>query len=319
MGLSMPYTFAVAPMLDYTDRHARYLFRLIAPHVILYTEMITAAALINGNADQLLDFDKKEKYLVLQLGGSDPQALAFCARMAESKGYDEINLNVGCPSSRVAAGRFGACLMLDPHLVAACIASMQASTSLPISVKCRIGVDDHDSYENLFNFISIVASAGCQSFVIHARKAWLSGLSPKQNREIPPLSYATVRKIKQDFPQLNIMLNGGIKSIADIEREYHGIDGIMLGRAAYANPYILAEIEKKYFGSTVLTRQAVVEKFIPYVHERLYAGDKLTAMTRHLLGLFHGQPQGANFRRCLSNPQKKINIDIISEALKLVS
>lgn len=315
----MSFAFSVAPMLDWTDRHARYLLRLIAPNITLYTEMVTTGALIHGQAAYLLDFDLTEKYLVLQLGGSDPHLLAKCAKMGERHGYDEINLNVGCPSARVSAGRFGACLMLEPKLVADCVAAMQSAISLPVSVKCRLGVDDHDAYQDLWEFIEEVSAAGCQSFVIHARKAWLAGLSPKQNREIPPLCYETVRKVKKDFPHLKIILNGGIKNLTDIEQQYHGIDGMMLGRAAYGSPYFLAEIEQKYFGSQVLTRQKIIENFIPYVHKQLQAGLKLTTMIRPLLGLFHGQPNGANFRRCLSDPSKqKMGIEIINEALKLV-
>src|SRR5579862_1638457 len=236
---------SVAPMMDYTDRHDRYFLRLIAPDVLLYTEMITAQALIHGDRNKLLAFDRAEHPVALQLGGSDPAMLAQCAQMGADVGYDEINLNVGCPSPRVSSGRFGACLMREPELVADCVAAMQAKVKIPVTVKCRIGVDEQDSYEALLQFVKQIAATGCHTFIIHARKALLSGLSPKQNREIPPLRYELVKQLKQDCPMLTIILNGGIKTIADIEAHLPAVDGMMIGRAAYSNPYMLAEIQSK--------------------------------------------------------------------------
>lgn len=278
---------SVAPMMDYTDRHDRYFLRLISPDVLLYTEMITALALEHGNVDYLLAYDASEHPVALQLGGSDPNLLAKGAKLGESYGYDEINLNVGCPSPRVSAGRFGACLMLEPEWVADCVSTMQAQVSIPVTVKCRTGVDEQDSYEQLHHFISTLASAGCKTFIIHARKAWLSGLSPRQNREIPPLQYETVYQIKKDFPGLTVIINGGIQSVSDIDRHLPHVDGVMIGRAAYSNPYLLAEIQSKYFKfKEISDRHAVIKKFLPYIHEQVRNGIKLSAITRHILGLF---------------------------------
>lgn len=309
-------------MMDCTDRHDRFFLRLISSGVRLYTEMITSQALVFGNRERLLAFHPAEHPLALQLGGSEPDRLGQCARMGEAFGYDEINLNVGCPSDRVKAGRFGACLMLEPNLVAECVAAMQAQTHLPVTVKCRIGVDDQDSYASLQNFLAIVAESGCQTFIVHARKALLSGLSPKQNREIPPLRYDIVRRIKQDFPALTIIINGGIKTIADIDDQLQSVDGVMIGREAYANPYFLSEIEANYFANKKQSsRQEVVQKFIPYIHEQLKNGIKLTTITRHMLGLFHGQRGAAAWRRYLSNEAWKpgSGIEVIEKALALTS
>lgn len=313
---------SVAPMMDCTDRHDRYFLRLIAPDVLLYSEMITSNALIHGDPDYLLGFDLAEKPVALQLGGSDPHLLAQCAKMGEEFGYNEINLNVGCPSHRVSSGRFGACLMREPGLVADCVAAMQAKVTIPVTVKCRIGVDNQDSYEELHHFVQLIADAGCQTFIIHARKAWLSGLSPKQNREIPPLRYDVVRQIKQDFSGLTIILNGGIKTITDIDDQLPYVDGVMIGRAAYANPYLLASIQKKYFHHhTVLTRHEVIRELIPYIRQQLKNKVKLTAITRHILGLFQGKPGAAAWRRYLSQHAHHTNvgIDIIEQALMFVS
>jgi len=311
---------SIAPMMDYTDRHARYFLRLISPHVLLYTEMITTSALLHGNTAQLLEFDPKEKYLALQLGGSDPHALAKCAKLGESAGYDEINLNVGCPSQRVCVGRFGACLMLEPWLVADCVANMRASVKIPVTVKCRIGVDDEATYENLYRFVEIVSNTGCKTFIIHARKALLSGLSPKQNRNIPPLQYEFVRQLKCDFPHLKIILNGGVKTLFDIINYLPYVDGIMIGRAAFSNPYLLAEIEA-YFGEPVLTRYEIIQAFIPYVRSQLKNGVKLSRITRHILGLFQGEYGAANWRRYLSQHAHLpiADTNIIKQALSLVT
>lgn len=311
---------SVAPMMDYTDRHARFFLRLISPHVLLYTEMITTKALLHSNTQQLLEFDPKEKYLALQLGGSDAKELSQCAQLGEGAGYDEINLNVGCPSSRVSAGRFGACLMLEPKLVADCIASMQAVVKIPVTVKCRIGVDDQVSYENLHHFIETVSQAGCKTFIIHARKALLAGLSPKQNRTIPPLEYPLVHQIKNAFPQLTIILNGGIKNVQDITTHLPTVDGIMIGRAAYSDPYLLAQVEA-FYGQPILTRFEIIQAFIPYVRSQLRKGVKLSSMTRHILGLFQGERGAAIWRRSLSqfSHQRSADIGTITQALSLVA
>ena len=313
---------SVAPMMDCTDKHDRYFLRLIAPDVLLYTEMITTFALKYGDRNYLLAFDPAEHPVALQLGGSDPAMLAECAKMGEATGYDEINLNVGCPSPRVSSGRFGACLMREPFLVAECVAAMQDAVKIPVTIKCRIGVDDEDSYEALHAFIQQISNAGCHTFIIHARKAWLSGLSPKQNREIPPLRYDVVKQVKQDFPGLTIILNGGIKSMADLEEQLPGVDGIMIGRAAYSNPYFLSEIQSKYFNNKeILSRFEVIQKFIPYVSNQLKNGVKLNNLTRHVLGLFQGQWGGALWRRYLSEHahQKTAGVEVIENALGILS
>ncbi len=319
---SMYRRISIAPMMDCTDRHDRYFLRLIAPHVLLYTEMITTNALIHGDYSGLLAFHPLEHPVALQLGGSDPQALAQCAKLGETVGYDEINLNVGCPSDRVKAGRFGACLMLEPQLVADCIAAMNEAVNIPVTVKCRIGIDHQDSYAALVNFIEKISHAGCPIFIIHARKAWLNGLSPKQNREIPPLQYEIVRQVKQDFPTLTIIVNGGIKNLAEIDEHLRFVDGVMIGREAYANPYFLAAIEKKYFSSPeeVRSRQQVIEQLLPYVEEQLKNNIKLSSMTRHILGLFHGEKHARIWRRHLSENAHRAGAGIttISEALQHV-
>jgi tRNA-dihydrouridine synthase A len=313
---------SVAPMMDCTDRHDRYFLRLIAPDVRLYTEMITAQALMHGDVKRLLAMKEAEKYVALQLGGSQPQHLGQGARLGQEHGYDEINLNVGCPSPRVSAGRFGACLMLEPELVAECVSAMRAKTTLPVTVKCRIGVDDNDSDEALHHFIQTVSEAGCKTFIVHARKAWLSGLSPKQNRDIPPLRYEAVRRVKRDFPHLSIIINGGFKSLLDIEVELPFVDGVMIGRAAYANPYLLAHLQSSYFpGKPILTRHQVVQKLLPYIQEQLALGVKLATITRHLFGLFQGQRGAAAWRRYLSEQahQADAGVDVVEKALSLVT
>jgi len=310
-------------MMDWTDRHARYFLRLISRHTLLYTEMVTTGAVINGDREKLLGFDKAENPIALQLGGCDPQALAECAKIGEDYGYDEINLNVGCPSDRVQSGRIGACLMAEPNLVAECIAVMKQSTSLPVTVKHRIGIDDQDSYQDLHHFVETVSSADCDSFIVHARKAILSGLSPKQNREIPPLIYDFVYRIKTDFPQLEICINGGIKSIESAQEHLARVDGVMIGREAYNNPYILAQADQQIFSSSSrsLTRIQVVEAIIPYIESHLKSGGKLQHITRHILGLFHAQPNGKLWRRHLSEQVTKpdANIQVIHDALSIVS
>lgn len=312
---------SVAPMMDWTDRHDRYFLRLIAPDITLYTEMITAHAIAHGDRDYLLKFDEAEHPVVLQLGGSDIALLADAAHIGEQYGYDEINLNVGCPSPRVSKGRFGACLMLEPQLVADCVAAMQSAVKIPVTVKCRIGVDQQDSYEALHAFITLIAATGCKTFIVHARKAWLSGLSPKENREVPPLHYDIVWRLKQDFPSLTIIINGGMTTLEQIDTQLPYVDGVMLGRAAYHNPWLLAQVQSKYFNNKPnLTRAEVVRNYLPYVRTQLESGVKLTSLTRHILGLFQGVRGAGHWRRYLSenSHRKDAGIEVIEEALKLV-
>ena len=293
---------SIAPMMDHTDRHFRYFLRIISPHALLYTEMITTGALIHGDRQRFLEHHADEYPLAIQLGGSDPEDLATCAVIAEQAGYDEVNLNVGCPSDRVQSGRFGACLMAEPELVAEAISSMSQSVDIPVTVKTRIGIDDKDSYEELTAFIDCVKQAGCNTFIIHARKAWLNGLSPKENREVPPLQYETVYQLKRDFPDLDVIINGGFTTQDDIMEQYQHVDGVMIGRAAYQNPYLLAEIEQVLFanGSPLPSRYEILERFMIYVQQNLDQGVYLGHMTRHILGLFFGQPGARGFRRYIS-------------------
>lgn len=291
---------SVAPMMDFTDRHARYFLRVIAKSVRLYTEMITAQAILHGDRQKLLEFHTMEHPITLQLGGSDPKALADASMIGEDFGYDDINLNVGCPSNRVQKGQFGACLMLNPQLVAECVAAIKAKVNCPVTVKCRIGVDDQDSFEAFEHFIKTVAAAGCKLFIVHARKAWLSGLSPKENREIPPLNYEYVYRIKQHFPHLRIIINGGIKTVDEVASHLNHVDGVMIGRQAYHQPYLLAELQQSLFQEQAKARDEIIEAIIPYVHDQLHRGMKLQSMTKHILGLYHGQMGGAHWRRALS-------------------
>jgi tRNA-dihydrouridine synthase A len=287
-----PKIFAVAPMMDWTDRHDRYLLRLISRRARLYTEMVTAQAVIRGDRERLLAFDPAEHPLALQLGGADPDLLAEAARIGEGFGYDEINLNVGCPSDRVQSGRFGACLMAEPETVAAAVAAMRAAVSIPVTVKCRIGVDDQDPAEALPGFVGTVADAGCSVFVVHARKAWLEGLSPKENREVPPLDYPLVFALKRARPDLTIVLNGGIDSLDAAEAHLAHVDGVMLGRAAYQTPWLLAEVDERLFGDppSGLRRADVAEAMADYAARRMGEGVPLKSITRHMMGLFQGLP-----------------------------
>jgi tRNA-dihydrouridine synthase A len=289
-------------MMEWTDRHCRYFLRLISRRTFLYTEMITAEAVLYGNRERVLGFSAEEHPVGLQLGGSDPARLAAAARIGADYGYDEINLNIGCPSNRVQSGRFGACLMAEPALVAQCVVALKDAAGLPVTVKCRIGVDDQDAEESLDRFIDHVAEAGCRTFFVHARKAWLKGLSPKENREVPPLDYGRVLRLKQRRPDLEIVLNGGIESFAGALSHLPGVDGVMLGRAAYADPYLLADVDSALFGSdeTPPSRLDVLDLFVPYVEAQLAQGARLNQMTRHILGLFHGQPRARAFRRHLA-------------------
>jgi tRNA-dihydrouridine synthase A len=286
-------------MMEWTDRHCRSLLRLISARAFLYTEMMTAEAVLYGDRERMLGFDAAEHPVGLQLGGSDPAKLAEAARIGAYWGYDEINLNIGCPSDRVQSGRFGACLMAEPALVADCVKAMVDAVPLPVTVKCRIGIDDQDAEESLDGFIDTVADAGCSTFVVHARKAWLQGLSPKENRDVPPLEYDRVHRLKARRPDLELVLNGGLASLAETEPHLAQLDGVMLGRAAYADPYLLADVDRAIYGldQPPLSRAEVLNRFMVYVRRELNKGVRLNAMTRHVLGLFHGQPRARAFRR----------------------
>ena len=286
-------------MMDRTDRHFRYLLRLLAPHARLYTEMITARALLHGDAGKLLRFSGVEHPVALQLGGNDPAELAAAARLGEVAGYDEINLNVGCPSDRVQAGCFGAALMLEPQRVAECVTAMREAVRVPVTVKTRLGVDDHDSYEFAHGFIARVAAAGCDTFIVHARKAWLKGLSPKQNREIPPLDYGRVHRLKRDFPDLRVVINGGLTSVAATLEQLGHVDGVMLGRIAYQDSSLLGEIDARVHGGDAPREAAVLAHYVRYVAKEMEGGTPLKTMTRHLLGMRAGRPGGRQWRRAL--------------------
>ncbi len=300
--MNSTHRFCIAPMIDWTDRHCRYFHRQLSQKARLYTEMIVADAILRGDRDYLLSFDAAEHPVAIQLGGSDPVKLAEAASIAESYGYDEINLNVGCPSDRVQSGTFGACLMRDPDLVADCIAAMRKEVSVPVTVKCRLGVDDQDPNLSLFSFVVKVAETGCDTFIVHARKAWLQGLSPKENRTIPPLDYEIVARLKEKHPGLTIVLNGGITDLAQSREHLARFDGVMLGRAAYETPYLLAEVDSQLFGAATdqPSRRAVVEAMIDYSASHLANGGKLNAVTRHMIGLFHGQPGAKAWRQFLT-------------------
>ena len=314
---------SIAPMMDHTDRHCRYFLRLITRHTVLYTEMITSSAILHGDRDRLLGYSQHEHPLALQLGGSDPADLGRCAIIGEEYGYDEINLNVGCPSDRVRTGRFGACLMAEPELVADCIASMQQSSTVPITVKTRLGIDDRDSYDELKTFINKISDAGCRTFILHARKAWLRGLSPRENREVPPLKYTTVYRLKTDFPDLEIIINGGFTRFDQILEQYNHVDGVMIGRAVCNNPYLLAEVDKKIFADErpARSRQQVLSEFMDYLEVQLEQGVALNHMTRHVLGLYHGQPGAGAFRRHISEHAHKpgAGTEVLQQAARMVT
>ncbi len=295
--------FCVAPMMDWTDRHYRYFARLISRHALLYTEMVTSGAVLNGDRARLLGFDAAEQPLALQLGGSNASELAQCAAIAEEYGYAEVNLNVGCPSDRVQNNLIGACLMAHPQLVADAVAAMRNACSLPVTVKHRIGINGRDSYEQLCDFVEIVRQAGCETFIVHARIAILEGLSPKENREIPPLRYEVVHQLKRDFPQLEIIINGGLKDIEAVRTELELVDGVMVGREAYHNPYMLAQVDRHLFGDAapVRSRIDVLHAMRPYIAEHLAQGGQMNHVTRHMLGLFQGLPGARHFRRQLSS------------------
>jgi tRNA-dihydrouridine synthase A len=294
-------TLCVAPMMDWTDRHCRYFHRLLAPDALLYTEMVTTGALIHGDRERHLVYNEEEHPVALQLGGSDPAELARCAVMAREYGYDEVNLNVGCPSDRVQKGRFGACLMLEPALVRDCIAAMREAVDVPVTVKSRLGVDEHESYAFFSDFIGQVAESGCQTFIVHARKAWLSGFSPKQNREVPPLHYDRVLRLKDEHPELEIIVNGGIADVGDAQRFLEVLDGVMIGRAAYQEPWLLARLQRALFGREgAPDREQTVREMTAYLERHVAAGLPVKHVSRHLLGLFQGLPGAKRWRRYIS-------------------
>lgn len=297
-----PMPLCVAPMMDWTDRHCRFFLRQISQHTLLYTEMVTTGAILHGDRERLLGFSPAEHPVALQLGGSEPADLATAARVGEEWGYDEINLNVGCPSDRVQSGRFGACLMAEPDLVARGVAAMREAVRIPVTVKSRIAIDDMEEWPTLEGFVRRVSAAGCTRFIVHARKAWLQGLSPKENRDVPPLRYELVYRLKSEFPHLDISINGGVKTLDAVAQHLEHVDGVMVGRAAYESPYVLADADRRFFGSTATprTRHEVVEAMLPYIEEQRSRGTYLSAITRHMLGLFQGLPGARAWRRHLS-------------------
>lgn len=314
--------FTVAPMLDWTDRHCRYFHRLLTKQALLYTEMVTTGALLNGDVERHLRFNAFEQPVALQLGGSEPKEMAECARIAEDYGYAEVNINVGCPSERVQKGAFGACLMAEPHLIADCVAAMQAAVNMPVTVKNRIGIDEQQERDSLFNFVETVAQAGCQTFIVHARKAWLKGLSPKENREIPPLNYALVYELKQAFPQLEIIINGGITTLEQCQHHLQFVDGVMVGREAYHNPWLLAQVDSQLYAApdSFNQRKAVIDAFIPYVEQQLSQGVTLAPMSKPILGLFQGIAGARYWRRYISENAFKSNADakILLQAMQKI-
>jgi tRNA-dihydrouridine synthase A len=314
----MPMKVAVAPMMDWTDRHCRYFMRLLSPSVFLYTEMVTANAIHYGDAETLLRFDVAEHPIAVQLGGSDPEFMAEAARRAAAAGYDEVNINVGCPSDRVQSGAFGACLMATPEIVAACYKAMQANIDVPVTVKSRIGIDDMDSEEFLERFVDAVAAAGCRKFIVHARIAILEGLSPKENRSVPPLNYERVYWLKEKHPELEIVLNGGITDIAQVDEALQHVDGVMIGRKAYHHPYFLAELEHHFNPERPLPdRRRIIEAMLPYIERELADGEKLGHMTRHIVGLFTGQPGARAWRRYISEHayREGAGVEVVHAAL----
>lgn len=320
-----PRRFSTAPMMDWSDKHCRFFWRKLSQHAFLYTEMVTTGAIIHGKGgpERFLNFNQEEHPIALQLGGSNPDELAQCAKIAQQFGYDEVNLNVGCPSDRVQNNMIGAVLMGHPELVADCIKRMQDACDIDVTVKHRIGIDDQDSYESLHNFVETVAKTGCKTFIIHARKAILAGLSPKENREIPPLKYEFVERIKQDFPDLEIILNGGLQTIEQMQHSLAFCDGVMVGREAYNNPSILLEVDQAIYGQDKqrINKKQVIRDLYPYIESQLSQGCKLSAITRHLLGLFNGLAGSRQFRRHLSEEayKKTANIQTIENALAMMS
>jgi tRNA-dihydrouridine synthase A len=322
MTLSYPMPLCVAPMMDWTDRHCRFFHRQLSRHTLLYTEMLTTGAVIHGDRERLLGFSPAEHPVALQLGGSEPEQLAQAARIGEEWGYDEINLNVGCPSDRVQSGRFGACLMAEPQLVARLVGTMRQAVRLPVTVKSRIAIDDMEEWPTLEDFVRRVSAEGCSRFIVHARKAWLKGLSPKENRDIPPLRYELVHRLKAEFPHLDISINGGVKSLDAAAEHLQHVDGVMMGRAVYENPYVLAEADRRFFGSedAPRDRHAVVEAMYPYIELCRQRGAPLNSITRHMLGLFQGLPGARSWRRYLSENVHRPHAgpEVLAAALALV-
>ena len=316
----MSHRFCIAPMMDWTDRHCRFLHRQLSAHARLYTEMVTADAILRGNREKLLAFDPREKPVALQLGGSEPAKLSECAKIGEDFGYAEINLNVGCPSDRVQSGRFGACLMREPELVAECVAAMRRSVRIPVTVKCRIGVDDQDPEVSLRETIGLCARAGVKVFAVHARKAWLQGLSPKENRDIPPLDYELVYRVKREHSKLTIIINGGIATLEEAAKHLEHVDGVMLGRAAYHSPAMLADVDARFFGGEAPDFDAAVESYVEYVADHLGKRATLSALTKPMLGLFNGRPGARLFRRHLSENATRhgAGVTVLQDALALV-
>jgi tRNA-dihydrouridine synthase A len=320
MPVTQAYRFCVAPMMDWTDRHCRFFHRLLSCRARLYTEMVTANAVIYGRRDRLLGFDAAEHPVCLQLGGSEPAGLAQAAVIGAGYGYDEINLNIGCPSERVSSGSFGACLMREPELVGDCVAAMKTSVTIPVTVKCRLGVDEQDPATALGQLAEKAVAAGCDALIVHARKAWLKGLSPKENREVPPLDYMTVRNLKQVYPNVPIVLNGGLSALAPMRAELKHVDGVMIGRAAYQNPALLLDVDPFLFSAkaTFASRVLAANAFLPYIDARLAEGVPLQAMTRHMLGLFNGLPGARACRHHLAEEARKpgAGISVVRAALK---
>jgi len=318
-----PHRFSVAPMMDWSDRHCRYLWRLISQHSRLYTEMVTTGALLHREPARFLDYNAEEHPLALQLGGSDADDLARCAVLAEQWGYDEVNLNCGCPSDRVQNGMIGACLMAHPEKVADAYQAMQDKVNIEVTIKHRIGIDDMDDYEGMVNFIRPIAARGCKTFIVHARKAWLKGLSPKENREVPPLEYAFVHRLKQEFPELTIVINGGIKTLNETLAHLKKVDGVMIGREAYSNPYLLAEVDRQLFNDVhpIPSRMIIAEQYVAYCVSQMEQGSRLNHLSRHALGLFHGEPGGRAFRRYISENAHKKNADanVLVDALRYIA
>lgn len=322
MLLPLSRRFSIAPMMDCTDRHYRFFARLMTKHALLYSEMVTANAIIHGDREYLLGFSDVEQPVALQVGGSDPQALVESAKIGEQYGYREINLNVGCPSDRVQAGRFGACLMKEPELVAECVARMQQAVAVPVTVKTRLGVDEYDSDEWLYQFITTVAEAGCETFIVHARKAWLKGLSPRENRDVPPLQYDRVYNVKKAFPHLEVVINGGITRHEEVALHLNHVDGVMIGREVYANPYFLATVDQQFFGcvDAFIAEVDLVMLYKEYVAEQLALGVPLRTLTRYLVGLFRGYPGARQWRRYLSEngSSKELGVTLLDQALRCI-
>ncbi|HEY1449104.1 MAG TPA: tRNA dihydrouridine(20/20a) synthase DusA [Caulobacteraceae bacterium] len=318
--VTSPHRLCIAPMMDWTDRHCRALHRTLTRRARLYTEMLTTGAILHGDRARLLAFSPAEHPVALQLGGADPVALAAAARIGEDLGFDEINLNVGCPSDRVQGGAFGACLMRHPDLVADCMAAIGAAVRIPATVKCRLGVDDQDPDEALFDLVDRCAGAGVTTFIVHARKAWLEGLSPKENREIPPLDYALVRRLKRERPGLTVVINGGVASLDEALSHLESVDGVMLGRAAYHTPAVLGDADRRLFGAPDISPLEAVERYLPYVRAELAKGTRLPAMTRHMLGLFHGARGARAWRRTLTVEaiREGAGVEVIERALAQV-